>query len=87
MEDLISRSGSFYQMAWDQAIMFPMLEMSGHRAKFISQILYIYNSANPINDCKVDRQLQQSLETVLRTQKRYHRLYGPVRVSPRRVLP
>ena len=87
MEHLIDPSGSFYQMAWDQAIMFPMLEMSGHRAKFINQILYTYNGANPINDCKVDRQLQRSLETVLRMQKRYRRLDGPVRVSPRRVPP
>jgi hypothetical protein len=34
MEDVISPCGAFYHMAWDQAIMFPMLEMSGHRAKF-----------------------------------------------------
>ena len=74
MEDLISPCGSFYHMAWDQAIMFPMLEMSGHRAKFISEVLYIYNAANPINDCKVDRQLQRSLETAIRMQKRYDRL-------------
>jgi glycosyltransferase involved in cell wall biosynthesis len=74
MEDLISPCGAFYHMAWDQAIMFPMLEMSGHRAKFISEVLYIYNAANPINDCKVDRQLQRSLETVIRMQKRYDRL-------------
>ena len=29
MEDLISPCGAFYHMAWDQAIMFPMLEMQG----------------------------------------------------------
>ncbi len=74
MEDLISPYGAFYCMAWDQAMMFPMLEMSGHRAKFISEVLYIYNAANPLNDCKVDRQLQRSLETVIRMQKRYDRL-------------
>jgi hypothetical protein len=78
MEDLASRCGTFYRMAWDQAIMFPMLEMSGHRAKFISEVLYIYNAANPINDCKVDRRLQRSLETVIRMEKRYDRLNGPV---------
>ena len=61
-------------MAWDQAIMFPMLEMSGHRAKFISEVLYIYNAANPISDCKVDRESQRSLETIIRMQKRYDRL-------------
>jgi glycosyltransferase involved in cell wall biosynthesis len=81
MEDLISPSGTFYDMAWDQAIMFPMLEMSGHRAKFISEVLYIYNAANPINDCKVDRPLQRSLETIIRRQKRYDRLTNRSRPS------
>ncbi len=78
IDDLMSPRGTFYNMAWDQAIMFPMLEMSGHRAKFVSDVLYIYNAANPINDCKVDRELQRSLETVIRRQKPYDRLYQPV---------
>ena len=69
--DLISPDGTFYPMAWDQAIMFPMLEMAGHRAKFISDILYIYNEANPISDSKVNRELQRNLEAVIRLQKRY----------------
>jgi hypothetical protein len=61
-------------MAWDQAMMFPMLEMSGHRAKFIRDVLYMYNADNPLNDSKVNRQLQQTLGTVIRMQKRYDRL-------------
>ena len=73
-EDLIGPSGTFYPMACDQAMMFPMLEMAGHRAKFISDILYIYNSANPISDSKVNRQLQRDLEAIIRLQKRYDRL-------------
>jgi glycosyltransferase involved in cell wall biosynthesis len=73
-QDLISPCGTFYRMAWDQAMMFPMLEMSGHRAKFISDVLYIYNSANPINDSRVNRQLQRKFEMVIRLQKRYDRL-------------
>jgi hypothetical protein len=73
-EDLISPCGTFYSMAWDQAIMFPMLEMSGHRAIFISDILYIYNAANPLNDSRVNRQLQRRYETVIRRQKKYDRL-------------
>ena len=76
VEDLVSPCGTFYQMAWDQAIMFPMLEMSGYRAKFISEVLYIYNAANPLNDSKIDRELQRSLETAIRMQKRYNRLDG-----------
>jgi glycosyltransferase involved in cell wall biosynthesis len=81
MEDLISPCGTFYHMAWDQATMFPMLEMSGHRAKFISEVLYIYNAVNPINDCKVNRQLQRRLERIIRMQKRYDRLSERMRVS------
>jgi glycosyltransferase involved in cell wall biosynthesis len=73
-EDLLAPCGAFYPMAWDQAMMFPMLEMSGHRAKFISDILYIYNAANPINDSKVNRPLQRELETHVRMRKRYERL-------------
>ncbi len=32
--------------------MFPMLEMSGMHARFISDVLYVYNMDNPINDFK-----------------------------------
>lgn len=73
-EDLIDPAGGFYQMAWDQAIMFPMLEMSGPRARFISETLYVYNTANPISDYKVDRELQRSLERMIRGRRRYARL-------------
>jgi glycosyltransferase involved in cell wall biosynthesis len=73
-EDLITPYGIFYPMACDQAMMFPMLEMAGHRAKFISDVLYIYNTANPISDSKVNRQLQRHLEAVIRLQRRYARL-------------
>ena len=77
VEDLKTPSGTFYEMSWDQAIMFPMLEMSGHRAKFINEVLYIYNTANPISDYKVDRELQRSLEAAIRGQRRYDRLREP----------
>lgn len=77
-EDLIGPCGNFYQMSWDQAIMFPMLEMSGHRAKFISEVLYIYNAANPISDYKVDRELQRSLEAAIRRQTPYARLHEAI---------
>jgi len=73
-EDLLSPNGSFYDMAWDQAIMFPMLEIAGHRALFINEVLYIYNAVNPISDHKVNRRYQRGLETTIRGQKRYARL-------------
>lgn len=72
-EDFII-NGKFFSMAWDLAMMFPMLEMAGHKAKFISDVLYIYNVANPINDSKVNLQLQQNLEHIIRSKSRYARL-------------
>jgi glycosyltransferase involved in cell wall biosynthesis len=73
-EDLLSPRGTFYPMAWDQALMFPMLEMAGHRAQFIPNVLYTYNTANSINDAKVNRSLQRQCEMAIRQQKPYDRL-------------
>jgi hypothetical protein len=61
-------------MAYDQAMMFPMLEIPRYRAKFISDVLYVYDVANPINDSKLNRSLQRNLEMEIRAQKRYDRL-------------
>ena len=57
-EDLSDEDGGYYQMTWDQAMMFPMMEMARERIHFVSDTLYIYNDENPINDHKVDRQKQ-----------------------------
>lgn len=72
-EDLMHH-GSFLSMTWDMAMMFPMLEMAGNRHKFISDILYIYNLTNPINDHKVDVKLQQSLDRMIRSKPKYQQL-------------
>lgn len=68
--------GEFFPMAWDLAFMFPMLEMAGVHAKFISKIVYVYNRANVLNDDKIDRQLQVALEQEIRNKKQYQRLYN-----------
>lgn len=54
------------QMTWDLPILFSALELSAGKGKFISDILYIYNTQNPIQDCKVNLQLQQGLERIIR---------------------
>ena len=46
-EDLLDDDGEFYEMTYDQAMMLPMLEMSGPKAKYIKEINYIYNTSNP----------------------------------------
>ena len=63
-------------MTWDQAIMFPMIEMAAERHAFIPEVTYVYNVVNPINDNKVDPQLQRDLEEFIRSRQPYERLGG-----------
>jgi glycosyltransferase involved in cell wall biosynthesis len=66
--------GEFFPMTWDFAIMFPMIEMAGERHAFISDITYVYNTDNQINDNKVNAELQRGLDVVLRNMPPYARL-------------
>ena len=61
-------------MGWDVAFMMPMLEMSGFRTRCITDILYVYNNENPINDSKVDVTLQLATDQEIRKKP----LYSPV---------
>ena len=71
-EDLIySKTGKFYKAAWDLAFMFPILEMSGHRAKYIEDIMYVYNRQNPLNEDKVNHSIQLAEESEIRSKKKY----------------
>jgi hypothetical protein len=56
-------------------MMFPMLEMAsrGH-FKFIKEVLYIYNTVNPISVWRDRLQLQLEVETELRTRPPYQAL-------------
>jgi len=72
-EDLM-KDGHFYPMTWDLAMMFPMMEMSGHRAKYLHDILYVYNLENPINDHKVNMEMQQFLDRYIRGLPKYQRV-------------
>ncbi len=70
--------GKFLSMTSDQAFMFPMLEMCSpiykgakNHSTFIPEILYIYNYANPINDFRVNHDLQLSLEKYIRAKTPY----------------
>ena len=71
VESLKDASGNFYEMAWDLAFMFPMLEMAGHRAKYVKEKVYCYNVTNPINDHKVDHGKQLRLDQEIRQKKQY----------------
>ena len=81
-EDLLWNN-QFYPMAWDLAMMFPMLEMAaGGHFKFISSILYIYNVGNPINDNKVDLSLLLKLGEDIRAKTPYKKIRTLFNIPP-----
>lgn len=70
--------GKFMPMTWDLGIMYPMMEMSGPHQKYVSDILYIYNLENPINDHKVNVSLQQAIDHYMRIGPKYSRCEKPI---------
>ena len=72
-EDLMYNN-QFYPMAGDLAIMFPLVEMASTHCKFVNETLCIYNSANSLNDEKVDGMLQLNLGTEIRKRE----VYAPI---------
>lgn len=70
-QDLLDSTGCFYRMAGDLAHIFPLLELAGTQSLYISDILYVYNKSNPLNDYKIDNSYQVRLEKEIRSKKRY----------------
>lgn len=69
-EDLMYE-GKFYPMTGDLAIMFPLVELAGTHCKFVDEVLCIYNTANVLNDDKVDGHKQNNLGGQIRGKQRY----------------
>ena len=69
-EDLLYEN-KFYPMAGDLGIMYPMVEMAGYHTRFVPEILYIYNSANQINDNKKNLDLQDRIDKFIRGKAHY----------------
>jgi len=73
--DLRDSDGKYYSMAWDLAIMYPLIEMSGpRRIKCANKLLYMYNDQNPINDHKKSFLLQSLLDKEIRKKPQYREL-------------
>lgn len=72
----------FMPMTGDIAAMFPMMEMAGGRFKFIPDVLYVYNTSNPISDHLVSKKLQRVLDLYIRNKPRYPKLeLAPLRLK------
>ena len=69
--DLINKNGQYFSVAWDLAIMFPMLEMAGNRQEFLKELLYVYNDQNPISDHNIRRKEQILVAKEIRRKKIY----------------
>jgi len=69
--DLINKNGKYFSVAWDLALMFPMLEMAGNRQEFVKDLVYVYNDQNPISDHKIRRKDQILAAKEIRNKKRY----------------
>ena len=70
-EDLLDTNGKYFSVAWDLALMFPMLEMAGNRQEFIKDVLYVYNDDNPISDHKIRRKEQILAAKQIRRKRKY----------------
>lgn len=74
-EQDLKDNGEFFRVTWDQAMMLPMLEMAGFsHQKFISDILYIYNSATPLSDTKTALALQIKTKKIIRAKQPYKQI-------------
>lgn len=70
-EDFLDEDGKYLDVTWDLCFMFPMLEMSGERQKFIDRPMYVYNMSNPNSDFRIKLQRQLYYDRVIRNRERY----------------
>lgn len=67
-------NGQFLQVAYDAAIMFPLMEMAQERAIFVHKPLYLYNTENTLSDFRLRRDSQAKMFQKLQTLPSYARL-------------
>lgn len=74
-EDLRDENGDYWQWSGDLCFMFPMLEMATEEHyTFMSEINYVYNAENPINEHKVDMSMVNDHANRIRSKQRYSKL-------------
>lgn len=73
-QDLLDENGNFYDVTWDLAFMFPMLEMSGGKFHCFTEPLYVYNRDNCLNDEKIKLERQKKYDSIIRNKQSYQPL-------------
>ncbi len=75
VEDLKNADGIYYPVTGDLSFMYPMLEMAGEEHyKFITDITYVYNGENPLNDHKVNMGSVNVIADEIRKKETYDKL-------------
>lgn len=73
--DLKDENNNYWNVAGDLSFMFPMFEMSGEKHyRFLSEINYIYNESNPINDHKANMSNVINTVNKIRNKPEYSKL-------------
>ena len=68
-------NGIYWEVAGDLAFMYPMIEMAGNEHyRFMSEINYIYNEENPMNDHKVNHGKVNKIVNILKNKPKYSKL-------------
>ena len=73
-EDFIdSETSEFYEVAWDLAFMYPMLEMAGNRSRHVVDYMYVYNKENPLSDMYIKEKQQLAAAVQIKNKPKYSR--------------
>ena len=72
-DDLKDSTDNYYKVAYDQAIMLPLLELASERSRYIEDTLYVYNKSNPLSVDKTKAQEQFSIAQEIRAKVPYGR--------------
>ncbi len=65
------RTGGYWRVCYDRAVMYPLLEMSGSKIQYIPDILYVYNRGNPSCVAQVEREEQTLNCRLICAQEKY----------------
>ena len=75
LEDLKDENtGEYFEVAYDQALMLPLIEMASERTKYVDEYLSVYNRATPNNVDKSRPFMQISAAKQIRNRKPYERI-------------
>lgn len=72
LEDMVDETtGKFFIAGGDVAYLMPLLEMAGTRHRFVPEIIYYYNTGNPLSDHRIRGWEQHCVDAHVRSLPRY----------------